>query len=56
MPLPSVPKDANLRYFDPHRKQIVRLYLGYERLSFDDFNISKFSYLPAKRSPQKVTP
>jgi len=54
MPLPSVPKDANLRYFDPHRKRIVRLYLGYERLSFDNINISKFSHLPAKRCPQKV--
>ena len=54
MPLPSVPKDANLRYFDPHRKQIVRLCLEYERLSLDNINISEFSYLPAKRSPHKV--
>jgi hypothetical protein len=51
MPLPSVPKDANLRYFDPHRKRIVRLYLGYERLSLDDINMCKFSHLPEKRSP-----
>ena len=54
MPLPSVPKDANLRYFDPHRKRIVGLDLECERLSFNNVNISKFSYLLEKRSTQKV--
>ena len=56
MPLPSFPKDANLRYFDPHRKRIVRLYLGSERLSLDNINISKFSYLPAKGKPSESDP
>ncbi len=50
----EVPKDANLRYFDPHRKRIVRLYLGCERLSFNNINISKFSHLLEKRSTRKV--